>query len=257
VLLCRPLKTRRKKGDLDMKISNLRTAAPINSESSKTTKCGASSLVRGALYLLLLSAVIPSLAECQARAVLKPLLKKALTDVAIQVGTDGVISTGVDSYVNGEFTPSISEPAFEFIPKPLEFVPVVGDVIDVASTAVNGAEVIQAYYDLHITLERIHQQEAAIRRMLEERKRNAASRSAREAAARAEWLHSHYVNITDARAMHELAKNEQERVAAKQRMAEILRFARAQVLREGRNHFDISMLPPEERAFIERNFFTN
>jgi|GEM_PF-6754445 hypothetical protein len=189
--------------------------------------------------------------ECQTTVILKNAGKLALKEIGVQVAADSAITTGVDSYANGTFSPGISDPVIDGVPKVLEFLPITGDVIDFVETGRGLWELREMY----IAMEQERLGRKRVREIIEKRKANAQTRAQRDKVFRAEWFHSIYRDLLAAFTKYHAARSEAEKDAARQKIAEVLEFARRRAQEEGINNIDFSVLPPDEAEFIGRNFF--
>jgi hypothetical protein len=210
------------------------------------------------LCLALIAALIgifPNKGECQLKTLIKPvaipILKRVVGDVVIQGSTDAVITTGISTGVTGEFTPGISDPQFEQIPKVFEYVPVTAELIDVATIAQGVWELRMTY----LAMEEERASRAAVDRMIKKMQATARDREMRMKIDRAAWFRAHLQRLIDANILYNSAKTAEEREAALSQINAIMKYARMLAGQIGINNVDLSVLTPAQAQTIAVKFF--
>lgn len=198
---------------------------------------------------------LPHEGRCQVSTLVKPVLvpimKKVVGDVAVQAGTDAVVTTGISSAVSGTFSPAISDPQFESVPKVFEYIPVTAELIDVA-TIVQGIWEINTTY---IAMEEERRSRAAVDRMIKQMQATAYDRAKRMRIDRAAWFRAHLQRLIDANLLYNAAKTEQERAAALAQINAIMAYARRLAIEVGIHNVDLSVLTPAQAQTIAVKFF--
>ena len=199
--------------------------------------------------------ILPQVGECQVSSLIKPVLipiaKKVIGDVVIQGGTDVVATTALQSYVEGKFSPGISDPQFESVPKVFEYMPVTAELIDVAVIGQGVWEIGFTY----VALEEERRSREAVDRMIRQMQATAHDRAMKDRIARAAWFRAHLQRLIDANASYNSATTQEERDAALTEIDRIRAFARRLAGQVGINNVDISLLPAVQAQTIAVNFF--
>jgi len=213
------------------------------------------SSIRISLCLASLLSFFPQIGECQVSTLIKPVLvpiaKKVAGDVILQGGTDIVATTALQSYVEGEFSPGISDPQFDNVPKVFEYIPVTAELIDVATIAQGVWEIGLTY----IALEEERRSREAVDRMIQAMQATAHDRAMKDRIARAAWFRAHLQRLIDANVRYNAATTQEEKDAALAEINQIMEFARRLAGQVGINNVDLSVLTPAQAQTIAVKFF--